>query len=356
MSVENNNTTECPDRTAANDDRAMESVMQSAMQSAKESASASPTRRVTEQATAAATASISTGPTARERDSPRCIWEAAAALGEGPLWSIAQQALYWVDILNRRLHRWSASHGRETWTFEEEISAVAERANGNGLLVSLRHGFAFFDPVTHDLARIAHPERHLPGNRFNDGKCDAAGRFWAGTMDFACRETTGSLYRLDRSLACERMDSGYVVTNGPAWSLDQKSLYHNDSLQGRVYVFDFEPATGALANKRLFLQFAPDDGVPDGMTTDAEGGLWISHWGAGKVTRHAPDGSLLDTIRLPCSQVTSCTFGGPDLSTLFITTATCGLDPAQRAREPLAGSLFAVETDVAGLPAHRFAG
>lgn len=290
---------------------------------------------------------------------PACIWPAGAALGEGPCWSESEQALYWVDILNRTLHRHAPnapSHKQRSWHFDEEISAVAERANGAGLLVSMRHGFAFFDPSSGRLEHVAHPEHHLPENRFNDGKCDHAGRFWAGSMHFGCSEPTGSLYRLDCDLQCARIDSNYTITNGPAWSLDQKSFYHNDSARRQVYVFDFDPLKGELANKRLFLEFTGDDGVPDGMTTDAEGGLWIAHWGAGKITRHATDGAVTDTLHLPCSQVTSCTFGGPELRTLFITTAAVGLDTAQLTREPLAGGLFAVEMAVAGLPANVFRG
>ncbi len=290
---------------------------------------------------------------------PICIWPAGAALGEGPCWSESEQALYWVDILNRTLNRhapYAPTHKQRSWTFDEEISAVAERANGAGLLVSMRHGFAFFDPLTGILEHVAHPEYHLPENRFNDGKCDRAGRFWAGSMHFGCSQPTGSLYRLDSDLHCVRVDSNYTITNGPTWSLDQKSFYHNDSARRHVYIFDFDALTGELANKRLFLEFGPDEGVPDGMTTDAEGGLWIAHWGAGKLTRRDSDGVVIDTIRLPCSQVTSCVFGGPDLRTLFITTAAVGLDASQLAREPLAGGLFAVEMTVAGQPPNVFRG
>lgn len=288
-----------------------------------------------------------------------CISQAGAALGEGPCWSVAEQALYWVDILNRTLYRHTpgaSPQKQRSWQFDEQISAVVERDNGAGLLVSMRHGFAFFDPVSGALEYIAHPEYHLPENRFNDGKCDRAGRFWAGSMHFEGRQPTGALYRLGCDLRCVRIDSNYTITNGPAWSLDQKSFYHNDSACGRVYVYDFDLSSGELANKRLFLEFSDDDGVPDGMTTDAEGGLWIAHWGAGKLTRHAADGVELDTIALPCSQVTSCVFGGPTLRTMFITTAAAGLNATQMAREPLAGAVFAVEMAIAGQPPNLFCG
>jgi D-xylonolactonase len=290
---------------------------------------------------------------------PECVWDARAELGEGPLWSVKQQALYWVDILNRRLHRYSMREDRRTWQFEQEITSVAERANQDGLMVTLRHGFAAFDPAAGGLAHLKQVEEHLPLNRFNDGKCDKLGRYWAGTMDFDGKRGTGSLYRLTPDLECAPMDTGYVVTNGPAWSADYQTMYHNDSVNGRVFRFDYDLESGKISNKRLFLQFSAEEGSPDGMTTDAEGGLWIAHWGAGKVTRHDPEGRLLHTITLPCSQVTSCAFGGPELTTLFITSAAVGLMPEQRAREPLAGGLFALDLadlGIAGVPANTFRG
>lgn len=289
-------------------------------------------------------------------NTPECVWNAHAALGEGPLWSVRENALYWVDILGHRLHRFSISEGQRTWQFEQEVSAIAERAEATGLVMTRRHGFAYFNPATEEMTQLTQAEPGMPANRFNDGKCDRMGRFWAGTMDFACKQPTGSLYRLDPDLRCTRMDSDYVVTNGPAWSADYKTMYHNDSVNGRVFAFDFDLEKGELSNKRLFLQFSPEEGSPDGMTTDSEGGLWIAHWGASKVTRHAPDGKVTRTITLPCSQITSCTFGGPALNTMFITTASDGLSPQQLEREPLAGGLFALDLDIAGVPANQFRG
>lgn len=289
-------------------------------------------------------------------NTPECVWNARAALGEGPLWSVRENALYWVDILGHRLHRYSISDEQRTWQFDEEVSAIAERAEVPGLLLTRRHGFACFNPATEEMTPLTQAETGMPENRFNDGKCDRMGRFWAGTMDFACKKPTGSLYRLDPDLRCTRMDSDYIVTNGPAWSADYKTMYHNDSVNGRVFAFDFDLERGELSNKRLFLQFSPEEGSPDGMTTDAEGGLWIAHWGASKVTRHAPDGKVTRAITLPCSQITSCAFGGPALTTMFITTAADGLSPQQLEREPLAGGLFALDLDIAGVPANQFRG
>ena len=287
---------------------------------------------------------------------PQCVWNAHATLGEGPVWSAREQALYWVDILGKRLYRHALDGTQRSWQFDEEITSAAEREQAPGLIVTLRHGFAFFDPATERLERLAQPEAHLPGNRFNDGKCDSAGRYWAGTVEFGCQQPLGSLYCLSPDLDCVRMDTDYVVTNGPAWSLDGGTMYYNDSDKGHVYAFDFDAARGTLANKRVFLRFGPEDGSPDGMTTDAEGGLWIAQWGARKLTRRDAQGKVMQTIDLPCSHVTSCAFGGPDLKTLYITTARVGLSEQRLEDEPLAGGLFAVELDVAGLPANRFRG
>lgn len=286
----------------------------------------------------------------------RCVWNAHAELGEGPLWSAREQALYWVDILQHRLHRYAPGElqRERSWQFDEEISSVAERMGKPGLIVTLRHGFAFFDPATEKLEKLVAPEAHLPDNRFNDGKCDRQGRYWAGTIDFACQAPTGSLYRLTPDMQCVQMDSGYPVTNGPAWSADERIMYHNDSVNGRVYAFDFDAETGDIDNKRIFLQLGPNEGSPDGMTTDADGGLWIAQWGASCVTRRDSLGQVLMTIRLPVSQVTSCAFGGPDLRTLYITSAASGLDADQREAEPMAGGLFAVDLDIVGLAADMF--
>lgn len=288
----------------------------------------------------------------------QCVWNAHATLGEGPMWSVCEQALYWVDILSHRLHRYAPDSAQQqtSWQFDHEVTAVAERADQPGLIVTTRHGFAYFDPDTEKLTPFKEVENHLPANRFNDGKCDARGRFWAGTMDFGCKEPTGSLYRLTPDGDVEKMDTGYAITNGPTWSQDYKTMFHNDTSQATVYAFDFDIDSGAISNKRVFLKLKPEDGNPDGMTTDAEGGLWIAQWGSSQVTRRDSTGQVIQTVQLPCSQITSCAFGGPDLRTLFITSAAEGLSAQQLEREPLAGGLFAVELDIKGMPANAFGG
>lgn len=289
--------------------------------------------------------------------SPKCVWPAGARLGEGTLWSQRRLALYWVDILSRRLHRYTPEgERRETWDFKEEISAVAERANAPGLLVTLKSGFAFFDPETQSLEPILNPEPDRPANRFNDGKCDAAGRFWGGTMDFACVASTGALYRLDAQLRCTRCIDGYNITNGPTWSRDGRTMYFTETGARQVNAFDFSMETGEMSNRRLWLQFSAADGKPDGMTTDAEGRIWIAHWGASCVTCRDESGRVLARIDLPTAQITDCVFGGPQLTTLYISSAADGLSDEDLARQPLAGGVFVVETDARGLPPNDFRG
>jgi len=289
---------------------------------------------------------------------PRVLGDVRATLGEGLCWSPGAQALWWVDILEHRLYRDALSGAHDAWPFDETISAVAERSNGAGLAVTLRRGLALFDPASRALVRLDEPERERTGNRFNDGKCDTRGRFWGGTMDFAVRAPTGALYRFDAEGRAERaIDLGWIVTNGPTWTQDGRTMFVNDTVHRRVVAYAFDPDTGAVGASREWLALPAADGHPDGMTTDAAGRVWIAHWGGACVTCHDPaTAAELARIALPTDHVTNVAFGGPGMTTLFISSAKFELSDAQLAAQPLAGALFAVETDAPGLAANRFAG
>lgn len=281
-------------------------------------------------------------------------WEMQATLGEGPVWDAASGCLYFVDILDPHIHRLEVASGeKNSFPMAEEVGAIAICEDG-GLVAAMRSGFAFIDLDTGTVTPIHDPERDLPGNRFNDGKVDALGRFWAGTMDYDCKEETGALYRLNTDLSVKKMDSGYVCVNGPAFSPGGTRIYHTDSPRRVIYASDL--ADGALINKQPFVTFSDGWGVPDGMTVDSTGGLWVCHWGGARITRFTADGTADQTVDIPARNVTSCCFGGEGLSTLYITTARYGLDENTLKASPLSGSVFSVETGFCGSPTPRFQG
>jgi len=287
---------------------------------------------------------------------PRCAWPARALLGEGPLWSARDNAVYWVDIKGRFLHRLSlADESKKSWPMPERICWVIERRNQAGFVAGFKSGFAFLtlDPLA--ITPIGNPDATLPGNRLNDAKADRQGRIWAGSMDDEEIAASGSLFRLTPDLKWQTLDTGYRIANGPAFSSDGGRVYHTDSALRRIYVFDAD-ASGTISNKRVFLEFGNADGYPDGMTVDAQDHLWVAHWGGSRVSRFRPDGSFERAIALPASQVTSCVFAGTRLDRMFVTSAAVGLDKVQLAAEPLAGSLFEVDPGCTGLPARQFGG
>lgn len=282
------------------------------------------------------------------------VLDARAQLGEGAIWDAGRQVLYWVDITGQKLHEFNpATRANRTWEMGQLIGTVVARRSG-GVMVAVYDGFAAFNLDTAKLEIIADPEADLPDTRFNDGKCDPAGRFWAGTMSTKGVPGAGSLYVLDADHSVRRMVTGVGTSNGIVWSLDQRTMYYIDTKLQRVDAFDYDLATGNIGNRRVAVPIPADQGRPDGMTLDAEGMIWVAHWEGWRVTRWNPvTAELLATIKVPVARVTSCAFGGPQLDTLYITTARPAADvPGQ----PQAGGLFAVQLGVRGLPAFEYAG
>jgi sugar lactone lactonase YvrE len=293
-------------------------------------------------------------PSAHVTDAIRCIADVRANVGEGPVWVESEQALYWVDNKGNRVFRLRESGEVESFETPFQICCLAPKSSG-GFIAGTDRGFAAVDPAHARFDIIANPEAALPGNRFNDGKTDAQGRFWSGTMDNAEKATTGSLYKLDPDLRWTKMDSGYHVTNGPAFDPQRGRMYHTDSAPRTIYAFDVS-GSGDLGGKRVFLQFGEADGHPDGMTVDSRGDLWVCFWDGWCLRRISPEGEVLDRIAMPVQRPTSCAFGGPDLDRLYVTSARKGLDAESLAMQPCAGGLFLVETDSRGVAQAPFAG
>jgi xylono-1,5-lactonase len=280
-----------------------------------------------------------------------CVWPLAAVLGEGPVWAASDRTLWFVDIKGCRIHAFSEHGATRSYVTPEFAAFVFQTATG-GLICGLKSGLFRFSPSSGGFEPVMGVDTDHPSNRLNDGYVDAAGRLWFGTMDNDELATSGSLYRLSgRQL--RRMDSGYVITNGPAMSPDGRTLYHVDTLQRQVYAFDVD-AGGELAGKRVFISISEPDVYPDGPVVDSQGNIWLALFGGWGVRCYSPDGKLLHTINLPVAQCTKVAFGGADLRTLYITTASVGLDGAQLAQQPLAGGLFRTRVTVPGLAAHCF--
>ena len=255
-----------------------------------------------------------------------------------------------------RVHLHDPHTGRvKTLEVGQPVGAAVPCSDGR-LALALRDGFAHLDAATEALTFIAHVELDLPGQRMNDGSCDAAGRFWAGTMCMSERPGLGSLYRLDPDGSVHRMVTGVGISNGIDWSLDGTRMYYVDSLAQSIDLFDFDVRLGQIANRRLFVAIDPAAGCPDGLTVDAEGAVWLALWGGSAIHRYLPDGTLDRVLRLPVTHPTTCAFGGPDLADLYITSAVIKLSDEERRRQPLGGAVLRHRPGVAGRPAHAFAG
>jgi sugar lactone lactonase YvrE len=278
-------------------------------------------------------------------------------LGEGAIWHARAARLLWVDIAGHSVHGYEPATGRTLTALVGESAGTVVPTRRREVLVALQRGFAFLDLARARLTPFP-VEPLLPAtHRFNDGKCDSAGRLWVGAMSPAAEPAVGALWCLHPELRAESRRTGLTIPNGIAWSRDGRTLYHIDSPTRRVEAFDFDPFGGGIAHPRLLREFTAADGYPDGMTLDSEGQLWVALWDGWRVVRiDTASGATLAEITLPVQRPTSCAFGGPALDTLYITSARIDLAEAQLARQPLAGAVFASQPGVVGLPANEFAG
>ena len=275
-----------------------------------------------------------------------CVWPLACELGEGPVWW--QGALWFTDIKQKTVHRFDPENGQgRSWQVPSQVGFLAPLENGH-FIAGAKTGLYDFDPASGGFVLIRTVEPDRPSNRLNDGAVDRKGQLWFGSMDDGESKPSGMLYRLCRgSLA--PMDSGYVITNGPAFSPDGGILYHTDTLEKRIYAFDLRE-DGSLANKRLFVTIEEGAGYPDGPIVDSEGCLWTGLFGGWAARRYSPSGALLESVSFPVANVTKLAFGGADLTTVYATSARKGLDAGALATQPLAGGLFRFQTNVPGQP------
>lgn len=284
-----------------------------------------------------------------------CVVDCRNVLGEGALWCPAEQRLWWIDISNPSFWSWQAhTHKVEHWPLPKPVGSFAQRAGG-GFLFAFRSGYATLDAPGGELRWLQPPGLSLGDERFNDGKVDRAGRFWAGTLDRRLSSPIGQLYCLDKGVV-KAVDRGFTISNGIGWSPDNRVMYFTDTPSRRIYRYDFDLAAGTATNRRVFVEVEAGHGGPDGLTVDAEGFVWSAQFDRWCVNRYAPDGRLERSVRLPVQRPTTCMFGGADLSTLYVTSARMGLDEAQLSEQPGAGGVFALQPGVRGLPEPSYAG
>ncbi|MEY2905476.1 MAG: hypothetical protein RJA52_1492, partial [Bacteroidota bacterium] len=276
-------------------------------------------------------------------------------LGEGPVWDEKRRTIFWLDILKGLIHEYSIDEKNCThYVVGEMIGSFALTEDGN-MVTATKNGFGMVNRKTGEFKILINPESDKPNNRFNDGKCDPAGRFWAGTMSLKGEDEAGSLYIYDGKKVVKKLGN-VSISNGIVWTADMLKMYYIDTPTLEVKGFDYDNSSGEISNSKVIIKIDPKDGYPDGMTIDTEGMLWIAHWGGWQVTRWDPQtGEKISSISLPAAQITSCTFGGPEMEDLFITSAKTGISPEQLENQPLAGSLFVIrKSGFSGYPSNRF--
>jgi sugar lactone lactonase YvrE len=288
------------------------------------------------------------------------VLDSHAILGEGPSWDDATGRLLWVDIVRQEIHRFDPRTGRDEGVrVDQPVGAAVVRVDG-GYVAAARNGFALVDPDTGRLELIAAIEADVPGNRMNDGKCDSAGRFWAGTQALDLTPHAGGLYRLGADRHAVQVVDDVTISNGLGWSPDDRTMYYIDTAANRLDAFDFDAVSGAVSNRRCLAPLPPEEGGGDGLAVDTDGYVWVALWNGWTLRRYSPGGHLDRVVRFPVSHVTSCCFGGPDLDELYVTTASMTehgpFSAEELRRQPAAGALFRLRPGVRGLATHPYRG
>ena len=284
------------------------------------------------------------------------IVECRNVMGEGPVWCPIERVLWWINITQPELWRFdSVTKVSQSWPLPKLVGSFALRRKG-GFLIAFRRGIATLDQPGGEVSWLPTPGLDFNETGLNDGKTDRAGRFWVGAMDRKLTRPIGDLYCVDARFKVNRVQAGAIVSNGIGWSPDNRTLYHTDTTTRSIYAYDYDIASGLVWNRRVFVEVAPGHGGPDGMTVDAEGFVWSAQIDRWCINRYDPTGKCERSIRVPVQRPTSVIFGGPDLMTLYITTATLDLNEAALAAQPWAGSVLAMAVGVKGLPEARFAG
>lgn len=287
--------------------------------------------------------------------SPRDVYAARARLGEGPTWNETTETVFWVDILNHRVHQFFPESGEDRSYEVGDVVGCAVPTQGNSMLLALRHDLAVLDLGSGAVRTLLSVEPNKPENRLNDGKCDPQGRFWIGSMR---EEEAGhaSLYRYDPDGSLHVMETGLGISNGLGWSPDGATFYLTDTPRHTIYAYDFDGAAGTVSNRRVLVDLSGEDFFPDGLTVDSEGCIWSAQWAGACVIRFAPSGRELLRVPVPVKCPTSCVFGGRDLKRLYITSASVGLSQQEIEQYFFSGDLFCFPTDVVGMLTTRFAG
>ncbi len=281
--------------------------------------------------------------------------DSKSELGEGAIWNYRTGELIWINIEGKILNFYNPKTGNNKEMFTGQRIGTAVPTETGQVLIALQNGIYMLNPETGSKKRIANPESNLPGNRFNDGKCDPAGRFWAGTMSLKMEKEAGTLYRFDPDSSIHKMIAKVTISNGIAWSADKTKMYYIDTPTQKVVQYDYNNATGEITNKKVAVGIQKEIGSPDGMTIDADGNLWIALWGGAAVGCWNPEtGKLIRKIEVPAKNVTSCAFGDEDLGTLYITTARTGTSNEELLKYPNAGGVFKIRTGTKGVNAFFF--